>query len=106
MYIKFNSLIFIIVMKNTNFRKLISGEIRKALRKKNLNEGYAWERQPGQPLPTMEDVQTAHNEAKQTNAGAVKHILADILNLYANKTLSKDEAIKEIFEAFGHTKVW
>jgi len=33
------------------------------LKLKNLLEGFAWERKPGQPLPTLEDVTKIHNEA-------------------------------------------
>ncbi len=29
---------------------------------KTLLEGYAWERKPGQPLPTLNDVQKEHNK--------------------------------------------
>lgn len=29
---------------------------------KNLIEGYAWEREPGKPLPTLNDVAKKHNK--------------------------------------------
>ena len=31
---------------------------------KTLLEGFAWERTPGKPLPTLADVQAAHNSKK------------------------------------------
>lgn len=46
-----------------NELKAILTSIKKS-KKKSLKEGYAWERKPGQPLPTMEDVQSAHNKGK------------------------------------------
>ena len=33
-----------------------------------LAEGYAWERQPGKPLPTLKDVQKAHEANSITEA--------------------------------------
>jgi hypothetical protein len=33
------------------------------LKLKTLLEGFAWERKPGQPLPTLKDVTKIHNEA-------------------------------------------
>ena len=32
------------------------------LKLKTLLEGFAWERKPGQPLPTLKDVTKIHNE--------------------------------------------
>jgi len=36
----------------------------KPVKLKSLLEGYAWERTPGKPLPTLEDVQAAHATKK------------------------------------------
>ncbi len=93
-------------MGNTKFRKLISGEIRKALRKKNLNEGYAWERQPGQPLPTMEDVANAHNvnEAPDTKMqkrrSALEGQIFEILEAVRDRSMSVGEGVAEILDTF------
>tara|TARA_R110000751_G_scaffold94798_1_gene185049 strand:- start:2754 stop:3131 length:378 start_codon:yes stop_codon:yes gene_type:complete len=32
---------------------------------KKLLEGFAWERKPGQPLPTLDDVQKEHSQLKE-----------------------------------------
>jgi uncharacterized protein YdaT len=53
-------------MKSTELRSLIREEIKKILTAKratvktSLKEGYAWERKPGKPLPTLAEVQAEH----------------------------------------------
>lgn len=41
----------------------------KNIKLKTLLEGYAWERTPGKALPTLEDVQNAHNKEKAIKEG-------------------------------------
>ena len=67
-------------MKVSELRKMIREEIRRAVVKKNLNEGYAWERQPGKPLPTIKDVQMAYNKSKipEANATPMDRLLRDL----------------------------
>ena len=43
-------------------KKNILKENMKRFNTKNLDEGYAWERKDGQPLPTLNDVQKEHNK--------------------------------------------
>lgn len=57
-------------MNKTELRSLIREEVRKIINTKktvktSLQEGYSWERIPGKPLPTLEDVQTAHQNKKK-----------------------------------------
>lgn len=52
-------------MNNTELRVLIREEIKRVIsskRKRSLNENYAWQRKPGKPLPTMEDVREAYEK--------------------------------------------
>ncbi|NBW58312.1 hypothetical protein EBR43_11155, partial [bacterium] len=59
-------------MNSTELRQLIREEVKKVIaskvKKTSLKEGYAWERQPGKPLPTIKDVQEAFqkNQSLQT----------------------------------------
>jgi len=41
----------------------------KNIKLKTLLEGYAWERTPGKALPTLEDVQNAHNKGQNIKEG-------------------------------------
>jgi len=43
-------------MKTSTFKKLIRKQIKSVL----LNESLAWERKFGEPLPTLKDVRTRH----------------------------------------------
>ena len=39
---------------------------------KNLLEGYAWERTPGKPLPTLKDVAKKHNTINEVDYSTMK----------------------------------
>ena len=43
---------------------------------KQLLEGYAWERTPGKPLPTLKDVAKAHATTNHVNEAAADESLA------------------------------
>ena len=61
-------------MNTTELRSLIREEAKRILAAKKVNksnaktslkEGFAWERQPGKPLPTIADVQAAFQKKKK-----------------------------------------
>jgi hypothetical protein len=61
-------------MKSTELRQLIREEVKKVIaskgKKTSLKEGYAWERQPGKPLPTIKDVQEAFQKKQDLQTEA------------------------------------
>ena len=53
---------------------------------KKLIEGYAWEREAGKPLPTLNDVAKKHNES--INEARVK---SDIIRTWKNSGIVMDD---------------
>lgn len=53
---------------------------------KNLIEGFAWEREAGKPLPTLNDVAKKHNES--INEARVK---SDIIRTWKNSGIVMDD---------------
>ena len=57
----------------------------KNVKLKSLLEGYAWERNPkdfGKPLPTLEDIQKAHEAKSLTEAAPVKLKLGEMYQVF------------------------
>ena len=63
-------------MKKKDLRRIIREEIKALIssNSKLINEGYAWERTPGRPLPTLNDTSRAYaNNKRLTEAGKPEH---------------------------------
>jgi hypothetical protein len=57
---------------------------------KNLLEGFAWERQSGKPLPTLNDVAKKYNESNDTSINEV-FIKSDILKKWTNSNVAQKD---------------
>ena len=51
---------------------------------KSLLEGYAWERTPGKALPTLADVQAAHNAKKNLQEAPDMMTIHDFNSIFEN----------------------
>ncbi|MBC8298309.1 MAG: hypothetical protein H8E55_21285, partial [Pelagibacterales bacterium] len=87
-------------MKKKDLRRIIREEIKALIssNSKLINEGYAWERTPGRPLPTLNDTSRAYannkrlTEANPRLASGLKPLLQ--VGATINKNAGEDALIK------------
>ena len=60
---------------------------------KTLLEGFAWERTPGKPLPTLNDVAKKHNESndKTVNEVVYRPLKSNIVAKWPSSDVAQDD---------------
>jgi hypothetical protein len=92
-------MIKILTLKKLELKQIIREEIAKVINpsKKLVSEGYAWERTPGKPLPTLKDVQEAH-DTKNIRKNSRLYRRDGLLNRksWANVTTSISDIVRDL----------
>ena len=68
----------------------------KTIKMKKLLEGFAWEREPGKPLPTLADVTRKHAMNEQDPAA-----MAQSLGMKSPSTVHKADFFMFLLNKFG-----
>ena len=87
-------------MKKIELKQIIRDEIAKVINpsKKLVSEGYAWERTPGKPLPTLKDVQEVHDTKNIRENSQLYRRMDGLLNRksWANVTTSISDIVRDL----------